>query len=86
MTTCPLCVIFNYIFNQNTVIDEFQHDKGFYESIYMDRNDMNIVVDIDEEFFKSPQFFNDIDYVINLFTNYDKNELSSLLSSINVLG
>ena len=83
MTTCPLCVIFNYIFNQNTVIDEFQHDKGFYESIYMDRNDMNIVVDIDEEFFKSPQFFNDIDYVINLFTNYDKNELSSLLSSIN---
>lgn len=83
LTTCPPCVVFNYIFNQNTIIDEFQHDKGFYESIYMDRNDMNIVVDIDEEFNKSPQFFNDIDYVINLFTNYDKNELSSLLSSIN---
>ena len=82
-STLPLTLIFHYIFNPKTKIREYPHWKSFFETIFTMRGDYNLVLlydDIDID--KIPKYFNDFDYVNNLFNNYNKNELDVFLKSI----
>ena len=82
VSQCPPCLLFSSIFNQENVVDEFEHQKGFYESIYIDRNDKNIVVSTDEIYKEIPEYFKDFDYVISLFSNFNKEELIDFIDSV----
>ena len=82
-STSPLTLIFHYIFNPKTIIKEYPHWKSFFVTIFTMRGDYNLVLlydilDID----KIPKYFNDFDYVNNLFNNYNKNDLDLFLKSI----
>ena len=79
----PLTLIFHYIFNPNTIINEYPHGKSFFESIFLARGDYNLDIIYDKaEIEKVPKYFNDFGYVNNLFIKCDKNELSNFLDKI----
>jgi len=82
-STSPLTLIFHYIFNPKTRIKEYPHWESFFVTIFTMRGDYDLVLlydilDID----KIPKYFNDFDYVNNLFNNYNKNDLDLFLKSI----
>ena len=82
-STSPLTLIFHYIFNPKTRIKEYPHWESFFVTIFTLRGDYDLVplydiLDID----KIPKYFNDFDYVNNLFNNYNKNDLDLFLKSI----
>ena len=82
-STSPLTLIFHYIFNPKTVINEYPHGKSFFESIFLLRGDYNLEVIYDSyEIDKIPKYFNDFNYVNNLFNNYNKNDLDLFLREI----
>ena len=79
----PLTLIFHYIFNPNTTINEYPHGKSFFESIFLARGDYNLDTIFDKrELEKVPKYFNDFDYVNNLFIKCNKNELDNFLNKI----
>ena len=82
-STSPLTLIFHYIFNPKTVINEYPHFKSFFECIFLSRGDYNLNVIYDKyEIDKIPKYFNDLNYVNNLFNNYNKNDLDLFLRQI----
>ena len=82
-STSPLTLIFHYIFNPKTVIHEYSYDKNFFESVFIKRGDYNINLIYDKnEIDKIPKYFNDFEYVNNLFNNYNKNDLDLFLKQI----
>ena len=82
-STSPLTLIFHYIFNPKTIIREYPHWKSFFETIFTMRGDYNLVLLYDKlDIEKIPKYFNDFDYVNNLFNNYNKNDLDLFLKSI----
>ena len=82
-STSPLTLIFHYIFNPKTVIREYPHGKSFFECIFLLRGDYNLDVIYDKyEIDKIPKYFNDFNYVNNLFNNYNKNDLDLFLNQI----
>ena len=82
-STLPLTLIFHYIFNPKTIIREYPHWKSFFETIFTMRGDYNLVLLYDKlEIDKIPKYFNDFDYVNNLFNNYNKNDLDLFLKGI----
>ena len=82
-STSPLTLIFHYIFNPKTIIKEYPHGKSFFETIFTMRGDYNLDLIYDKyELDKIPKYFNDFDYVNNLFNNYNKNDLDLFLKGI----
>ena len=82
-STSPLTLIFHYIFNPKTVIKEYPQKKSFFETIFTMRGDYNLNLIYDKlEIDKIPKYFNDFDYVNNLFNNYNRNDLDLFLKSI----
>ena len=80
----PLSLIFHYIFNPTTQIESHPNQKTFYENIYQTRGDLNIRLTYNEEQNeKIPHYFSDLDYSLDLFSNFDENELTSFLEEIN---
>lgn len=80
----PLSLIFHYIFNPTTQIESHPNQKSFYENIYQTRGDINIRLTYNEEQNeKIPHYFSDLDYSLDLFSNFDENELTSFLEEIN---
>lgn len=82
ISLAPPVVIANYLFNPNTPIDEFGHQKSFFESIFLDRKDTDLVLDIDKDNNEIPLFFSDLDYNLSLFGDFDRNELETFLLDI----
>ena len=79
----PLTIIFHYIFNPTTIIRKYPHWKSFFETIFTMRGDYNIVLLYDKlDIDKIPKYFNDFDYVNNLFNNYNKIDLDLFLKGI----
>ena len=82
-STSPLTLIFHYIFNPKTIINEYPHFKSFFECIFLSRGDYNLNVIYDKnEIDKIPKYFNDLNYVNNLFNNYNKHDLDLFLRQI----
>ena len=79
----PLTIIFHYIFNPTTIIRKYPHWKSFFETIFTMRGDYNLVLLYDKlDIDKIPKYFNDFDYVNNLFNNYNKIDLDLFLKGI----
>jgi hypothetical protein len=77
----PLTLIFHYIFNPKTLIDE--SGKNFFETVYTKRGDQNYSMTYDEsELNEVPKYFDDFNYINNLFNNFDEKELNSFLEDI----
>ena len=82
-STLPLTLIFHYIFNPKTIIRKFPHWKSFFETIFTMRGDYNLVLLYDKlDIDKIPKYFNDFDYVNDLFNNYNKIDLDLFLKGI----
>ena len=78
----PLTLIFHYIFNPEIK----QEDSGeyFFEFIYKKRGDTNYSMEYDKKEIQNiPKYFNNINYVNNLFNNYNEKDLNIFLSEIN---
>ena len=78
----PLTLIFHYIFNPE--IKQADSGENFFEFIYKKRGDTNYSMEYDKkEIQKIPKYFNNINYVNNLFNNYNEKDLNIFLSEIN---
>ena len=77
----PLTLIFHYIFNPKTLLDE--SGKNFFETVYTKRGDQNYSMTYEEsELNEVPKYFDDFNYINNLFNNFDEKELNSFLEDI----
>ena len=77
----PLTLIFHYIFNPKTLLEE--SGKNFFETVYTKRGDQNYSVTYDDsDLNEVPKYFDDFNYVNNLFNNFDEKELNSFLEDI----
>ena len=79
----PLSILFHYIFNPKTIFNEYPYFKSFLETCFLLRGDYNINISYDKnEIDKIPKYFNDFNYINNLFNNYSKNDLDLFLRQI----
>ena len=78
----PLTLIFHYIFNPE--IKQADSGENFFEFIYKKRGDTNYSMEYDKKEIQNiPKYFNKINYVNNLFNNYNEKDLNIFLSEIN---
>ena len=78
----PLTLIFHYCFNPE--VKQIGSSENFFEFIYKNRGDTNYSMKYDKEKIKYiPKYFNDINYVNNLFNNFSEKELNSFILGIN---
>ena len=89
LSNTPASYIYNLLINPETVIDELGKGKGFFESMYINRNDKDIKLIFDKpkeengvENLEVPKFYSDIDYACNLFTDVKEEDLNELLEEI----
>ena len=79
----PLTLIFHYIFNPETEITQYSFKKCFFESIFKLRGDKDIKLNYSPNDLKQvPKYFNDFNYVNNLFNNFNENDLINFLNEI----
>ena len=75
----PLTLIFHYIFNPE--IKQADSGENFFEFIYKKRGDTNYSMEYDKKEIQNiPKYFNNINYVNNLFNNYNEKDLNIFLS------
>ena len=80
---CPLFVCFKYICNMSTPIDEYGHEKGFFESLFIDRKDSDITfTESNDSNLIIPEYFDNGDYAMNLFTSFNKEEFENFLNEV----
>ena len=78
----PLTLIFHYCFNPE--VKQIDSNKNFFEFICKNRGDENYSMEYNKEEIKYiPRYYNDINYVNNLFNNFSEKELNSFLLGIN---
>ena len=79
----PLTLIFHFIFNPETKILQLSPQKSFFESIFQQRGDKNIKINYSPNDLKQvPKYFNDFNYVNNLFNNFNEIELNNFINEI----
>ena len=82
--TIPLTLIFYYILNPKVTINQFSLKKNFYENVLLLHGYKNIKIIYDDNILKKvPKYFNDLNYVINLFQNFEISELNKFIKEIN---
>jgi hypothetical protein len=79
---CPLFVIFTTLIKMTTQLEEYKKNKGFFESVFLQRNDTEVEFKENPEFLKIPNFFDNGDYVINLFSQFNKEDFETFLNEI----
>jgi len=80
---CPLFVIFTVLCNISTQLDEYKVDKGFFESLFLNRGDTEVKFTENPEFSSNlPKYFNNGDYVMNLFSQFNKEDFENFLNEI----
>ena len=78
----PLTLIFHYIFNPE--IKQADSGENFFFFFYKKRGDTNYSMEYDKKEIQNiPKYFNNINYVNNLFNNYNEKDLNIFLSEIN---
>ena len=84
--SCPLFICFKYICKASTQLDELGFSKGFFESIILQNFSKDVILiekegdENDIESWKLPSYFDDDDYVLNLFSSYDNEKFLMLLN------
>ena len=79
----PLTLIFYYLLNPKNEINHFYLQKSFFENVLLLHGYKNIKIKYDEnELNQVPKFFNDLNYVNNLFDKFDEKKLNNLINEI----
>ena len=82
----PLYIFFKYICKASTQLDELGYSKGFFESILIQNFSKDVLLiekegdENDIESWKIPNYFINGDYVLDLFSSYDKEKFENLLN------
>ena len=79
---CPLYVIFTTLIKMTTQLEEYKKNKGFFESLFLQRNDTEVEFKENPEFLKIPNYFDNGDYIINLFSQFNKEDFETFLNEI----
>ena len=80
---CPLFVVFSTICNMTTKLEEYKKEKGFFESLFLNRGDTEVKFEEIPEFSNNiPNFFNNGDYVMNIFSQFNKEDFENFLNEI----
>ena len=80
---CPLSVIFNTICKMSSQLEEYKSKKGFFESLFLERNDTEVKFVENQEYLNNiPNYFNNGDYVMNLFSQFNKEDFENFLNDI----
>ena len=80
---CPLFVIFITICKMSTQLEEFKSKKGFFESLFLERNDTEVKFVENQELLNNvPNYFNNGDFVMNLFSQFNKEDFETFLNDI----
>ena len=79
----PLTLIFHYLLNPKIGVNHFSFQKNFYENVLLLHEFKNIKVSYDENMLnKVPKFFEDLNYVNNMFQNFELSELNKFINEI----
>ena len=79
----PLFIPFKVLCKVSTKLEEYKSCKGFFESLFLERGDTEVKFEDTPEFSKDlPQYFDDGDYVMNLFSQFNKEEFENFLNEI----
>jgi hypothetical protein len=79
----PLTLIFHYLLNPKIAVNHFSFQKNFYENVLLLHEFKNIKVSYDENMLnKVPKFFDDLNYVNNMFQNFELSELNKFINEI----
>ena len=79
---CPLFIIFE-ILKMTTQLEEYKVNKGFFESLFLNRGDTEVKFSENPEFSsKNPNYFDNGDYVMNLFSQFNKEDFENFLNEI----
>ena len=79
----PLTLIFHYLLNPKIAVNHFSFQKNFYENVLLLHEFKNIKVSYDENMLnKVPNFFDDLNYVNNMFQNFELSELNKFINEI----
>ena len=79
---CPLYVIFTTLIKMTTQLEEYKKNKGFFESLFLQRNDTEVEFKENPDFLKIPNYFDNGDYVMNLFSQFNKEDFETFLNDI----
>ena len=82
---CPLYICFKYICKVSTQLDELGYSKGFFESILLQNFSKDVLLiekEEDIESYKIPNFFNDENLGLELFSSYEKEKFENFLNEI----
>ena len=79
----PLTLIFHFLFNPKIEITHFSLQKNFYENVLLLHGFKNIKISYDENMLNNiPKFFRDLNYVNNLFQNFEISDLNKFIDEI----
>ena len=80
---CPLFIPFYVLCNINSKLEEYKTQKGFFESLFTERGDTEVKFEEIPEFSKNiPQYFNNGDYTMNLFSQFNKEDIENFLNDV----
>ena len=82
LSTGPVSFVYNVVYNPDYELEEMGLNLGFYESLYINRKELNVVVKRDETPGGVPRFYEDLDYSVNLFSDINEKDLTELLDSV----
>ena len=76
--------LFFVLCNVNSKLEEYKTQKGFFESLFTERGDTEVKFEESAEFSKNiPQYFSNGDYVMNIFTQFNKDDILDFMKDIN---
>ena len=79
----PLFIPFKVLCKVSTKLEEYKSCKGFFESLFLERGDTEVKFEDSPEFSKNlPPYFDDGDFVMNLFSQFNKGDFESFLNDI----
>lgn len=80
---CPLTLIFHFIFNPKSIITQYPYKKSFFESIFQFQGCKNFKINYNQNELKDvPKYFDDFNYVNNLFNNFNEKDLNTFINEI----
>ena len=83
---CPLYVCFKYLCKASTQLDELGYSKGFFESILIQNISKDVIIiekegdENDIESWRIPDYYINEEYILDLFSSYDKEKFENLLN------
>ena len=83
LSNMPVYFVADLFFNPNRIIDSLNQNKGFFESIFLNRGDIDLTTNIDNDYDKDiPDYYKDCDLGNTLFSEIDDNNLDNFLKDV----